>query len=597
VASGDASGASSGGATVSGQFPIKHQRAQAPKTPYDSFIATRPAHTGESRILYEIISTVGSSLDLEEVLEAVVRLLSEASAVHACFVYLVEDEGARLVLRAASEPYAHLVGEIALERGEGIAWWAAERREPAFTQNAVTDPRNKFVAELEEERFQSLLSVPIVGKDGGVIGVISLHTEAPREFTDAEVDVLVSSASLVAGAIENARLYEEKRRRVDELEHLTELGETLARAETLEELLPAVTKRGLGLLRAKACHLYLLDTASEELHLRASTPAGAEARSPIGLQELGPELARSGRSTAVAVPLVANDELLGLLLAESTSEVDLARAAANQTAVAIKKIELIERLTEKNLIKDFFEQLAGGSALGDLEGRAARLGCDLDQRYVVLAAAPSSDELERALATAVPGSLFDRRDDSMRALLLIPATGQARLLERLREIQSSLETPVAIGVSNECRGSASFPAGFEEARHALLGTTVLQGRPGVMSYEELGPYKYLLRMPFDAGMRDAHRDAVAKVAEYDRQRSTALLRTLEEFLRRRGNISATAEALYVHPNTLRQRLRRIGEVSGLDLRRDDWLMVEIAVKMIKLEQALGSSDISGPQGV
>jgi DNA-binding PucR family transcriptional regulator len=96
-------------------------------------------------------------------------------------------------------------------------------------------------------------------------------------------------------------------------------------------------------------------------------------------------------------------------------------------------------------------------------------------------------------------------------------------------------------------------------------------------------------MPFDGDVRDAHRDAVARIAEYDRLRSTSLLRTLEEFLRRRGNISATAEALYVHPNTLRQRLRRIGEISGLDLRKDDWLMVEIAVKMVRLQEALGTA--------
>jgi GAF domain-containing protein len=533
------------------------------------------------------------------VLGAVVRLLSEASAVHACFVYLVEDEGERLVLRAASEPYAQLVGRIALERGEGIAWSAAERREPAFTQNAISDPRNKFVPELEEERFQSLLSVPIVAKDAEVIGVISLHTEAPREFTETEVEMLSSSASLVAGAIENARLYEEMRRRVDELEHLTELGETLARAQTLEEVLPAVTKRARRLLRARACHLYLLDAATEELHLRSSSPASSEARAVIGLQNLGPDIARSGRSTTVAVPLVASDELLGLLLAEETSGVALARAVANQTAVALKKLELIDRLTEKNLIKDFFEQLAGGGALGNLEGRAARLGCDLEQRHLVLAAAPASDKLEKALAAVAPSSLFDRRDDSLRALLVIPATGQARLLERIRQVHAELGTDVAIGVSNPCQGAASFPAGFEEARHALLGTTVLQGTPGFMTYEELGPYKYLLRLPFDSGLRDAHRDAVRRIAEYDGQRKTSLLKTLEEFLRRHGNISATAEALFVHPNTLRQRLRRIGELSGLDLRKDDWLLVEIAVKLVKLEQALGtaSPDIRRSQGL
>jgi GAF domain-containing protein len=520
------------------------------------------------------------------VLAAVVRLLSDASAVHACFVYLVEDGGERLVLEAASDPYSHLVGEIVLERGEGIAWWAADHKEPAFTQNALTDPRNKFVPELEEEKFQSLLSVPIVSREGNVTGVISLHTEAPREFDEADVDVLVSSASLVAGAIENARLYEETRERVGELEHLTELAETLARARSLDELIPAVAARGLELLRASACHMYLLDPGSEELRLRASSPANAEARPVIGLQTLGPELARSGRSAELAIPIVADDELLGLLTASGTTAVDLARAAANQTAVAIKKIELIERLTEKNLIQDFFEQLAGGNVAGDVEGRAARLGFDLDERYLVLAAGPADDALEKALATATPRSLFDRRDDSMRALLRVPGNGADQLLERLREVHESLETSASIGVSNPCQGPVSFQAGFEEAQHALVGAAVIRGKPGVMTHDELGPYKYLLRMPFDSAVRDSHRDAVAKIAEYDRQRHTSLLKTLEEFLGRQGNISATAEALYVHPNTLRQRLRRIMELSGIDLRKDDWLLIEIAVKMVKLQDAL-----------
>ncbi|MDQ4082670.1 MAG: GAF domain-containing protein, partial [Actinomycetota bacterium] len=236
------------------------------------------------------MSTVASSLDLEEVLAAVLRLLSDAAAVHACFVYLVEDGGERLVLRAASDPYSHLVGRIALERGEGLAWWAVERREAAvIRENALEDPRVKYVPELEEELFQSLVSVPILARDGNPIGAFSLHTEAPREFADAEVDVLVSSVSLVAGAIENARLYEEKRRRVDELEHLTELGETVARAETLEELLPAVADHGRRLLRAKSCHVYVAGGNGDELSLHASAPPSASAVRALRLSELGPE--------------------------------------------------------------------------------------------------------------------------------------------------------------------------------------------------------------------------------------------------------------------------------------------------------------------
>lgn len=542
------------------------------------------------KFLHEIVSTVASSLELKEVLRSVVRLMSDASGVHACFAYLVEDDGARLVLRAASPPYERQVGKVAFERGESLAWWAAEHGEPAFIRDdALADPRTKYVPELEEERFQSLLAVPIIDRAGEAIGVITAHTEAPREFSDDEVDFLVTSAALVGGAIENARLYEETRLRVIELEQLTELAEAIARAEALEDLLQTVVDGARPLLAARACHVYLLDPASEELDRKASDPEPGNARQTLGLAELGPELARGGRSTRLAVPLVVNGELIGLLVAEGSVRVELGRAVASQVAVGIKKVQVIEQLTEKNLIKDFFEELAGGRPRGDLEGRAARLGCDLDQPHVVLVAEPPSEALERVLRVAAAGSLFDRREDSLRALVKLTTASSDAFLERVRRAHGDLEQPVSVGVSNVCRGEAAFADGFAEAQQALLGTVVLKGEPAVVTYEELGAYKYLLRVAIDGGIRDATVDAVSKLAEYDAQRGAQLVATLEEFLRRHGSISATSEALYVHPNTLRQRLRRIGELSGLDLRRDDWLLIEIAVKMVKLRQALGAA--------
>ena len=548
-----------------------------------------PQGTSETRVLQEIVSTVASSLELDEVLRSVVRLLTEGSAVHACFVYLVDGTGDRLVLEAAGAPYEQLVRQIVLDRPEGLAWWAAEQREPAFIrENLLDDPRTKYVPELEEEDFQSLLCVPILARDGAVIGVISAHTVAPREFTQGDVDFLVSSASLVAGAIENARLYEEMRTRVGELEQLTALAEAIAAASTLDELLPMVATQARELLRADACHLHLLEPGSEELEWRVSTPGG-EPRRPIGLAELGPELARGGRATRLSVPLVAGDELVGLLVAEGSRAVDLARAVASQTAVGIKKIQLIERLTEKNLIKDFFEELAGGRSSGDLRGRAARLGCDLDEPHVVLAARPADDALERALGPALPGSLFDRRDDSLRALLRVPGGDAAQVVTDVRRAHEALSAPVAVGLSSVCTDVASLVAGFDEAEQAVLGIAVLGREPGVMGFDELGAYKYLLRLAVEGGVRDSTVEAVSKLADYDRARGSALLATLEEFLRRRGSISATSEALYVHQNTLRQRLRRIAELSGIDLRNEDWLLVEIAVRMVRLRAALGTA--------
>ena len=545
--------------------------------------------TGE-RILHEIISTVSSSLELNEVLRAVVRLMSEARGVHACFAYVVDDDGARLVLRAASAPYERQAGKVALERGEGLAWWAAEHGEPAFIrEDALADPRTKYVPELEEEKFQSLLALPIVGRAGEVIGAITAHTEAPREFSDDEVEFLVTSASLVAGAIENARLYEDARLRVAELEQLSELAEAIALADALDELLETVAARARPLLAARACHLYVLDPAREELERTASDPEPGGVKQTLGLAELGPELARGGRRTRLAVPLVANGELIGLLVAEESGRLELARAIAGQVAVGVKKVQVIEQLTEKNLIKDFFEELAGGNGRAGLEGRAARLGLDLSLPHVVLVAEPPSEALDRAIRAAAPGSLFDRREESLRALVRLPTHRPDAFLERLRKIHGELAHPVSIGVSSVCEGETAFADGFAEAQQALLGTIVLGSGPAVASYEDLGAYKYLLRVALDGGIRDATVDAVSRLSEYDAHRGSQLVATLEEFLRRHGSISATSDALYVHPNTLRQRLRRIAELSALDLRRDDWLAIEIAVKMVKLQHALGAA--------
>jgi sugar diacid utilization regulator len=513
-----------------------------------------------------------------------VRLLSDASAVHACFVYLLDRDGKRLVLRAASAPYAELVGQIELKKGEGLAWWALDRREAAFIrEDALADPRVKYVPELEEERFQSLVAVPLLGQRGDPIGAITLDTEAPREFTDAEVEFLVAGASLVAGAIENATLFDETRARVTELEHLTELAAAVAGAESLDALGPEVVRRTRDLLGAAAVHLYLLEADEERLHLRWSAPGGAEAPAALGLSELGPEL---GRPARVAVWLVAGGELLGALVATETRAVELAHAVANQAAVAIKKIQVLERLTEKNLIKDFFEDLAAGRVGEALEGRAARLGCDLERPHVVLATARADDALERLLSSLAREALLDRRERAIRALVPVPREGVGRIVAEVRRLHGALAEPAAIGVSSVCTGSVAIAQGFVEAQHALLGAAVMRREATVVGHDELGPYKYLLRIALDPATNDATIDAVEVLAAYDRERGASLLGTLEEFLARRGNISATSEALYVHPNTLRQRLRRIQELSGIDLRKDDWLMVEIAVKLVRLRATL-----------
>src|SRR5207245_1756886 len=192
--------------------------------------------------------------------------------------------------------------------------------------NALDDPRTKYVPEFEEEKFQSLLAVPIVGHTGDVIGVITAHSEAPHDLSDDEVEFLVTSAALVASAIENARLYAEAQLRVSELERLGELSEVIAGAEAVEELLDIFVEGARPLLGARACHVYLLDSGSEELERRASDPEPGSARRTLALAELGPELARGGRSTRLAIPLRTHRELIGLPLHAGSHRADRGRS-------------------------------------------------------------------------------------------------------------------------------------------------------------------------------------------------------------------------------------------------------------------------------
>jgi sugar diacid utilization regulator/putative methionine-R-sulfoxide reductase with GAF domain len=586
-------------------------------------VPVEPQRGVDSSYLYKIINTVGSTLDLDRVLRAIVDLVSEAIACHACFIYFVEADGS-LVLRAVSDPYGALVGRLRFEPGEGLAGWVAAHNEPVFLpEGALTDPRVKVVPEAEEEKYQSLVAVPLNDRTGAVVGVIALHAEAPREFTRSDSEFLVHSASLVAGAIENARLYQGTRRRLDVAEGLADLARAVAGAATLDELLPAVAKRAHKLLSADACQLHVIDSAAGRGMLCSAWPPEAAPPRPLTAQELGVELAKrtsggarlattlwgpESHGTAVVLSLVAADELVGFLALRVPSGVrmdaeerEIASSVAGQTAVAIKKVDLIERLKERNAIKDLLEDLAHGNAPpAELQERAQALGCDLARPHLVLQAVPRpgpsertweevAGQLESSAGRAFPGSLFDRRDAAVRGLLHIGPDDDRAALRRLRELHATLNArhPMAIGVSQRCEGAAAFATGFEEAEHAVAAAAVVSPDPGVISFDDLGAYKYLLRVSQEGRARDPRGEALKKLVAYDERHRSQLLYTLEEFLKRRGNIAAAAQTLYVHPNTLRQRLRRIQDLTGLDVANEDWLMIEIELKLLRLEAALG----------
>src|SRR5918994_219455 len=177
----------------------------------------------ETATLRAVISTVFSTLELDEVLAGVVDIATEATGCHACLIYL--RDGDRLVLRAASPVHRPFVGRIEMALGEGVTGWVARHRQPAFIrEGALRDPRMKYFPELDEERWQSMAAVPVSARSGQVIGVIVLHTAAPHEFGEEVLTLLTHTASLVGGAIENAQLFEEAQARVASLPRPAEVS-------------------------------------------------------------------------------------------------------------------------------------------------------------------------------------------------------------------------------------------------------------------------------------------------------------------------------------------------------------------------------------
>jgi GAF domain-containing protein len=569
----------------------------------------------ENRSLYGVIKLVSSSLEMLPMLQGIVGLTTEATGCHACFIYLLEDE--RLTIRAASPVFADAVGTVSFSVDEGLAGWVARHQTPEFIrENAMDDPRMRFVPELQEERFQSMVAVPILARAGHTIGVIVLHTEAPHEFPEDTVNLLVHIASLVSGAIENAQLYERERRRVSALTQLSALAHEVAAAGDAAALGPAVVQGMRQLLGASVCQLYLLEDGGATVRMLASSPPevlpaswlsstsalldvldGRGARPAAGVFWPGLEA-----SDVLLTSLVSGEERVGLLLAGSAGEAlfgeedaEMARAIAHLAAVAIKRAELIESLTKANIVKDLFEALAAG-ADGFAAGKAAEVRCDLNEPYVIVYAQPAAGREQgsrewRDAAHAMAGELaalamrtaIESGPGPLRGLLVLGRRRAERVEELLRSCRAlAAGWGAALGVSEVRSAPGSSTRAYREALDASTIGRALLIEGGAIAYSELGAYRYLVHISPDDAPHDRMREAVDRLIAYDQRRNAALLDTLERYLAERRSVIESARALYIHPNTLRQRLARIEALTELNLDEADLLSLELAIKLARL---------------
>jgi two-component system, sensor histidine kinase PdtaS len=229
------------------------------------------------QLLTETIAAVNSSLDLEEVLGLVARRVSDALAADACFVYLYDDRADELVLRATHGTRVEdMTRRPRMRPGEGITGSAAAGREPIMIPAAAhLDPRFKSFPNLPEDEYESMLAVPILARNK-LAGALNIRTREPREFSAAEIDLLVAIAAHMAQTIGHAQLYDRAQRRVAELEALARISEAVSDALYLEESLEAIVKTTIEAVGASGAALVLEDG-------RTAWPEGRPGRHAVRL--------------------------------------------------------------------------------------------------------------------------------------------------------------------------------------------------------------------------------------------------------------------------------------------------------------------------
>ncbi len=346
--------------------------ARAPRrrllAPYRRLQAERRRSERRAAVL-QISRLINSRLSLDDLLRTVVAAIHERLGyTHIALLLADPEDPQTLVLRARGGVYLG-VGEYRQSIEDGIIGAAARERRPVLIDDVASDPRYIPVPGLPHVRAE--VAVPIVGGEA-LVGVLNVESERPIAAEDVEGLVLL--AEQLGVAIENARLFEAERRRASRIAVTGRIGRLITGSLSLQVVFQTATdaiceQLGYAYVAAGIVdpddpeQLVLLAQAGAYSHsipsdYRQSIHEGllgvaARTRRPL----LVNDVANDGRYIArlqgeiraeLVVPIVADDELLGLLNIESTdpiSEEDAADVAvvADQLAVAMSNVRLYSR--------------------------------------------------------------------------------------------------------------------------------------------------------------------------------------------------------------------------------------------------------------
>jgi DNA-binding PucR family transcriptional regulator len=500
---------------------------------------------------------------------------------------------------------------------------------PVSIEDTYTDPTFIPWKEIAAEQgYRSLFAVPLT-YHGETIGVLACYKSDPyRVPTDVE-ELLKMLADQAATAIQAAKLRARQKQRISELRainnSLDRKTRLLEKGEQIHHRLMEAALRGRGLDEIAETLAQLAESpiAIEDSYGEVLAAAGYGGRVDLptviregddpaterALEELESAkktvafdaAASNGGShlNRLIVPVVIDGEIAGKLWASIAwdDSTNLRRHALESGAVIIA-LELLRHRTEQTWRWRHSRDLAldlisgdGDEDHADLRVRAASLGHDLSIPHIVIAAALDPLEGQR------DGADGPRLRDDAEAVLHIaqrsvpqekprPFVGRARrsvfllwpvgqsgsdhvaFLQSLRalvsrQVHGRTLTAIIGGTANDL---TDYRRLFETAEGALRLMQESRRRNLVISIDQLGIYQLLLQTTASADLVASAQSVLGPLRKHDARSATDLPTTLRTYFEMGCSVKATAEKLYVHPNTISYRLQRIAQILDVDLK-------------------------------
>jgi signal transduction histidine kinase/putative methionine-R-sulfoxide reductase with GAF domain len=230
-----------------------------------------------SRALQEVSVALGTTLDLDDLLELILGRITELLDADRSTLYLVDDAKGDLISRVV---IGSKVRSIRIKLGHGIAGTVAKTGKPIRVKEAYKDPR--FEPEwdlLTGYRTTCMLAAPLKNHLARTIGVVQVLNKSTGEFTDEDEAILTALSTQAAVAIDNSRLFlsliqknrqlldtkDQLERKVRDLQFLFDLERSTSRATSLEQLIVAALRTVANACEARAGTLLMAMGESGDL--------------------------------------------------------------------------------------------------------------------------------------------------------------------------------------------------------------------------------------------------------------------------------------------------------------------------------------------